>query len=60
MRMARSCETDSDSGGDVTSVTAGNGIVGSTTNSDVSLSINTSAIQSEWSGGCAPGLAFVK
>ena len=46
------CETDSDSGGDITSVTAGNGIVGSTTNGDVSLSINASAVQKRVVGGC--------
>ena len=54
------CETDSGTGGDVTSVTAGNRIVGSTTNGDVSLSINTSAIQKRVVGGCALGLPFVK
>ena len=61
MRMARSCaRADRDSGGDITSVTAGNGIVGSASNGDVSLSINTSAIQKASGWRLCLGLPFVK
>ena len=52
------CEADRDSGGDITSVTAGNGIVGSASNGDVSLSINTSTVQKRVVGGCAPGASI--
>ena len=52
------CEADNDSGGDITSVTAGNGIVGSASNGDVSLSINTSTVQKRVVGSCAPGASI--
>ena len=49
------CEADNDSGGDITSINVENGIIGGASNGDVSLSINTSAIQVRVGGICDPG-----
>ena len=50
-----SCEVDTDSGGDITSIITNNGIIGGSTSGDVSLSINTSYVQNRVVGKCDPG-----
>ena len=50
-----SCEIDTDSGGDITSIITNNGIIGGSTSGDVSLSINTSYVQNRVVGKCDTG-----
>ena len=49
------CELDNDGGGDITSVTVGNGLVGGGDVGDLSMSINTSYIQRRVQQGCDLG-----
>ncbi len=49
------CETDDDSGGDVTSVTAGVGLIGGGETGDVSLSVDDASIQNRVTGACPSG-----
>ena len=49
------CELDNDGGGDITSVTVGNGLIGGGDVGDLSMSINTSYIQRRVQQGCDLG-----
>ena len=49
------CELDNDGGGDITSVTVGNGLTGGGDVGDLSMSINTSYIQRRVQQGCDLG-----
>nr|VFK11322.1 MAG: hypothetical protein BECKLPF1236B_GA0070989_102220 [Candidatus Kentron sp. LPFa] len=49
------CEADNDSGGDITGVTAGDGLTGGGSSGTVSLKVDTAKIQKRVSGNCAVG-----
>lgn len=49
------CEPDSDSGGDITGVTAGTGLSGGGSAGGVTISADTSALQSRVAGSCIAG-----
>jgi len=50
-----SCESDDNSGGDITSVTAGTGLSGGAASGEAMLDVDFSAVQSRVSGACPPG-----
>lgn len=50
-----SCETDDDSGGDITGVTVGNGLIGGGTSGNVSIEPDTSVLQLRIGNSCTPG-----
>jgi hypothetical protein len=50
-----SCEADDNSGGTLTTVTAGSGLSGGGSGVSVTLSVNTSAIQARVTGSCVAG-----
>jgi len=50
-----SCETDDDSGGDITSVSASTGLSGGATSGDATLSADTSYLQRRVSSSCTVG-----
>lgn len=49
------CEPDDDSGGDITEVSAGDGLTGGATSGSVSLAVDTAAIQRRVNGQCGLG-----
>ncbi len=49
------CETDNDSGGDITGVTAGTGLSGGGTGGNVTVSANTSYLQRRVNSSCTAG-----
>nr|VFK21728.1 MAG: Dermatopontin [Candidatus Kentron sp. LFY] len=49
------CETDDNSGGDITGVAAGTGLTGGGTSGTVMLNVNTSQIQNRVHSGCPAG-----
>ena len=49
------CEADDDSGGDITSVAVGDGLVGGSMYGDVIVSANMSVLQRRVSAGCTTG-----
>ena len=49
------CEADDDSGGDITSVAVGDGLVGGSVYGDVTVSANMSVLQRRVSDGCTTG-----
>jgi hypothetical protein len=51
-------DTDTNSGGDITGVTAGSGLSGGGTSGAVSLAVNTTAIQARVAASCAAGSAI--
>jgi len=50
------CAVDRDSGGDITSVGAGHGLIGGGVAGAVSMSVNLSAMQARIQGACATGM----
>jgi hypothetical protein len=52
------CQTDTNSGGDVTGVTVGTGLAGGGSSGDVTLNVDTSQIQTRVTGTCPPGSAI--
>ncbi|MBV8757792.1 MAG: hypothetical protein JO257_10965 [Deltaproteobacteria bacterium] len=53
-----SCQPDTNSGGTISGVAAGTGLTGGGASGAVTLSVNTSVIQSRVSGTCAPGTSI--
>ncbi|HOP22599.1 MAG TPA: hypothetical protein PK055_06445 [Gammaproteobacteria bacterium] len=49
------CETDDDSGGDITGVAAGTGLSGGGVTGDVTLNVDTASIQNRVTGTCPAG-----
>lgn len=52
------CEIDSDSGGDITAVTAGAGLDGGATRGEAQLSVDTATVQSRITDSCPGGAAI--
>ncbi|MDY6951381.1 MAG: hypothetical protein SWE60_07715, partial [Thermodesulfobacteriota bacterium] len=49
------CEPDDDAGGDITAVNAGTGLTGGGTTGDITLNVDTAALQNRVTGTCPPG-----